>query len=654
MGRTLAVAVSLLACLLQAPVAWGQTVRSTPVGKVGQVRTGPVVPLSGAGALGTASGPLLSPAGSVGLAPSALPGRAPAVLPRPAPAPFDATPPARAPGLPPTAAAPAEEPGAVSARGPPQDGPQAPAAPRLLESAAEQAGTAATDADKAPDQAAQSLGALWDGGPRGEAAAAAEPRLRIVMAASEAVPFIKTGGLADVVGSLSRALADAGHQVTLVLPKYKSLRVGDSTLERVPGEFQVSMGPDCVKTARLYKTRTGGVDVYLVEQDKLFGGDKVYGYYDDDRFIFFSRAVVEAVRFLGLKTDVFHAHDWHTALIPALLKGPYKDDPLLSGAASVLSLHNLAFQGSFAAAKILTAGFGWEDLRFDRFEQYGNFNLLKAGLLTADKLATVSKTYVQETMSREFGAGLEEVLRSRRQDYSGIVNGVDQEEWDPTNDPLLARRYGPADAAAGKAANKAALQARYGLKVDPKVPLFAAVSRISWQKGLDAISELVPDFIHTGAQLVVVGSAHPEDEQGMAVERTFQEWARRYPGQIVFHPFDLDLPHVLYAASDFFLMPSRFEPCGLTQQFAMLYGSLPIVSNVGGLADTVMDGKTGIVIHSPSSSALWHGILRALGLYKSGKLSALVADAMLRDPSWAAAVPEYIRLYHQAMRAVEE
>ena len=485
--------------------------------------------------------------------------------------------------------------------------------------------------------------------------------LNVLLAASEAVPFVKTGGLADVVDALGKGLVRAGHRAALVLPKYKDARLDGHSVEALPGAVQVRMG-DRVESARVLKTASGGVDVYLIEHDGYFGREGVYSsaYGDhpdnDERFLFFSRAALEAARLAGFRPDIVHVHDWPTGLVPALLKSAYAADPFFAGTASVFSIHNLAYKGLFAPETLEKAGLDARPLAPSDFLLDGRVSFLKTALLHADKLVTVSRRYAEETRrSPEFGYGLEGLLDSRGPDYTGILNGVDLESWDPSRDPRLPIRYGLQDALKGKAANKRAFQESHGLDVHPRAPLIGVVSRIASQKGLDLVADIAPALIKMGAQLAVLGSAHPQDGEGLEVERRLKELADRHPGSVFAHPFDLDLPSAVFAASDFYLMPSRFEPCGLSQQFAMLYGSIPIVTPVGGLADTVFDrpgepGSSGFHVGEFTAPGLMKAVVRALAAYRRpGMMERLVQTAMSRDASWDASIAEYLEVYREAL-----
>lgn len=477
-------------------------------------------------------------------------------------------------------------------------------------------------------------------------------RLNVLMVGAESVPYAKTGGLADVVDAVSRGLVQKGHAVTLVLPKYRQLDAEKHHFRPTDIRVQVPVGGELVP-ARLWQGYRGGVRVVLLENDGLHSPESYYaprkpGYSDDDeRFIFLTRGALEAAKALDFRPDVVHAHDWHGALTAPMLKLLYQADPFFAAAKSVLTLHNLAYQGMFPKETLLRAGFGLEDFTWQRLEYWGHFNFLKAGLAFADALTTVSPTYARQIQeSNEFGRGLEGLLRFRAADLSGILNGVDPQLYDPATDRLIARPYEAADVSAGKAANKAALQAKAGLALDPEAPLFAVASRFDAQKGLDLVAEAIPGLVERGAQVVITGSGDPK------LTEAFRELALRYPGSVFVHPFSETFVHEVYAAADFVLMPSRFEPCGLTQLISQAYGTLPVVARTGGLADTITDISDdekrgdGFFMREFSAAGLLEAADRAIA---HGRREAAFLHsrrtAMEKDSSWPRAIEQYERLF---------
>jgi starch synthase len=480
--------------------------------------------------------------------------------------------------------------------------------------------------------------------------------LSVLMAASEAVPFIKTGGLADVVDAVSRGIAERGHRVMLVLPKFRQLKTGDVQFRRA-GAVSVPIG-DRTETAGLLTARMKGVDVVLLEHPGYYersGGpyDNPSSYgpdEDDERFAFYSRAALEASRALDFRPDVVHAHDWHAGLIPAYLKLVYGADPFFAATRSVVTIHNLAFQGMYKLASALKIGFAEKDLRpMGPLEYWGRTSYLKAGLVLADAVTTVSPTYAREIQAGpQFGMGMEGVLRTRPGGVTGIINGIDPELHDPRTDDFIRRRYGAEDVAEGKAANKAWLQERLGLEKKPGAPLFAVASRLASQKGIDLVLDAIHEIVARGAQVVVVGSGDKKLEELLAAA------VARHPGRVASYPFDEAFVHGVYAAADFLFMPSRFEPCGLSQLISHRYGTLPIVTRTGGLADTVIDLRAdaavgdGIVMHGFSVLDLLEAVEAAIAGYEHpGALAAARQTAMANDSSWTHPLDAYEALYRR-------
>lgn len=476
--------------------------------------------------------------------------------------------------------------------------------------------------------------------------------MRILLAASEAVPFCKTGGLADVVGALGPALAKAGNQVCLFLPKYREIR-SPNPVQKLPGSFSVPMGGHPEKV-ELLSTQWKGVTVYFVECPKYFDRDGLYldekgkDFQDnDERFILYSRAVLEGAKFVDFKPDILHCHDWQAALVCTYLKTHYDLDAFYSSSRSLLTVHNIAYQGQFPKEALFLAGFGWAHFTPEKLEFYGGVNFLKAGLVYGDSITTVSPTYAKQIQqSEEFGRGMEGVLRFRAGKLVGVINGIDWEVWNPESDCALPVRYGAAHALSGKKACKEALLKSCSMKTDVKAPLAAIVSRLDPQKGLDWILELLPILLsRSQLQLVVLGSGDKKMEKG------FSELAGKFPGLVAYHGgFNEPLAHQIYAAGDLFLMPSRFEPCGLGQMIAMRYGSVPVVTQTGGLADTVQDGHNGFAAEQASPEAFRQALSRALDSWKSPKdWKRLVQNAMKTDSSWDSSIKIYLDLYRRLL-----
>ncbi len=483
-------------------------------------------------------------------------------------------------------------------------------------------------------------------------------RLKIAMVAPECYPFAKVGGLADVVGGLARALHAAGHEVIVILPRYAAVDGERFGLRPHLSPLGVWMG-DAQEWCATWAADHGGMPVYFIEHEGYFGrpglyNDAEFRDYGDNgrRFAFFTRAALQLCRDMGFAPDIVHAHDWQTALAPAYLKIWHWDDPVLGGAASVLTVHNLAHKGNFPAGDYPYLGLQWGNFTPDKFEEFGGVNFLKGGIAYADLVTTVSPTYARETRA-PFGAdGFAPYLARKGDSYLGIVNGVDYEQWSPDADAYLPARFTPRDLA-GKAAVKAALQRRMGLALEPGTPVVGVVSRLVGQKGLDllagAIEGLVADM---RVQFAILGAG----EKGL--EWYFGPLPGRYPGRIgSYIGYSEELAHWIVAGSDFFLMPSYFEPCGLNQIYAQRYGTLPIVRATGGLDDTVRQydeatgAGTGFKFDQPSARAVYDAVGWAVSTYydRGPHMRALVASAMAQDFSWARQTGAYAAAYAQAL-----
>jgi starch synthase len=526
------------------------------------------------------------------------------------------------------------------------------AAPALAASPVAALGAASTMVpghDEAPAAGAAKAAAAFDGG---------RP-LNILMAGAEAVPFIKTGGLADVVDAVSRGMVERGHKVMMVLPKYRSLKLEGVQLTHA-GDVTVPIdGQD--ETAKLWTAKVKGVDVVLIDHAAYYdrpggpyqGNTSSYGTDGNaERFAFYSRAALEAAKALGFQPDIAHAHDWHAGLIPAYLKLVYGGDPFFAATRSLVTIHNLAFQGVYSLDTAHKLGFKGEHLyATGPLEYWGNLSYLKGGLVLADAVTTVSPTYAREIRENpEFGMGMDPVLNARKDGVRGILNGLDPELNDPRTDQFIVRNYGAEDVAAGKAENKAAIQEHRGLDQDPNAPLFVVASRLAAQKGIDLILDTIDEIVARGGQVLVTGSGDKALEEQLATA------VAKHPGKVASHPFDEVFVHAVYAAADFLLMPSRFEPCGLSQLIAHRYGTLPIVNPTGGLADTVRDLRSdavhgdGIVMREFSMLGLVEAVEAAIAGYRHpDALPAARATAMANDSSWGPALAEYEALYRKLL-----
>ncbi len=470
------------------------------------------------------------------------------------------------------------------------------------------------------------------------------------MVSSEVVPYSKTGGLADVVGGLSGALSLAGHEVSVVTPLYESIDRTD--LRRLSTELNIPLGEESV-SAGVWEARSAqGTATYFLDVPELYDRPGLYGEGGEDypdnarRFVALSRGAFELLRERSGPCDIVHAHEWQTALIPLYMKSLFANDPQFAAARSMLTLHNLAYQGIFDPADLAYTGLGTAYLTPRYLESYGSISFLKAGIVTADALTTVSPTYAREVLSEDYGCGLEGVLTERSADMSGILNGIDTAEWDPETDAHLPVRY-RVSAMQGKAKCKAALQREVGLLGGADTPLIGMVTRLVPQKGIDLFIRAFDQLLETNASWVILGSGQPE------LERQLRALATAHPGRLAVQiGFEDTLAHRIQGGCDFTLMPSRFEPCGLSQLYSLRYGTVPIVRGVGGLADTVMDVTedpqrgTGFTFHAPTSSALIEAVQRALALYRKPRVwAALRRRAMEQDFSWDRSAGTYAELY---------
>lgn len=499
--------------------------------------------------------------------------------------------------------------------------------------------------------------------------------MKVLVAASEVTGFAKTGGLADVAGSLPLALARRGHSCAVVLPLYQCTRVAKQAPVPTNLYFEVPIGARKVH-GRLWQSQLAGepsVPVYLVEQSDYFGRDdpragrSLYQFtlpsgqkadYPDncERFAFFSRAVLETARLLNFRPDVLHVNDWQTGLAPVYLKTLYARSDGLERTRALLTVHNIAYQGLFWSWDLELTGLGWELFNPGQLEFYGKLSFLKGGIVFSDLLNTVSPTYAREIQTPYFGCGLQGVLGERRDRLFGIVNGVDYQVWDPATDAVLEQRYDVESVVEGKARCKAALQGHFQLPVEPRRPLLGMVARLVEQKGVDLVIKAAEVFLQQETQLVVLGEGDPIYHRMLTALRD------RFPGRVGLRiGFDEALAHRIEAGADLFLMPSLFEPSGLNQLYSMKYGAVPVVRATGGLADTVVDctpeslqagTATGFAFVAPQHEALLATLQRALEMYqrRPEQFLTLVRAGMRQDWSWDRSAAEYEKLYEQLGR----
>ena len=473
--------------------------------------------------------------------------------------------------------------------------------------------------------------------------------MKILFAASECVPFIKTGGLADVVGALAPVLAKEGHDVRVMVPLYS--KIPESFVNEMTHvlDFEVTLGWR-KQYCGIEKLERDGVTYYFIDNKFYFGRSYIYGLGGDEyeRFGFFCRAILNALPALDFQPDVIHAHDWQSGMVPALLKIQYAHLPFYSGIKTMFTIHNLQYQGIFGIREVQDVlGLGdslWTD---DQLECFGCANYLKAGLVYSDLITTVSPSYAEEIQTAYYGERLDGLLRARKHEVYGILNGLDVVDYDPSHDESIASKFSPEDLS-GKAACKEALQKEMNLTVDPDIPVIGMVGRLSSQKGLDLVDCVLGEIIDKNVQLIVLG-------MGESRYVNLFEWAQdAFKGRVASR-FDMDsaLAHRIYAGCDMFLMPSQFEPCGLSQMIAMRYGTIPIVRETGGLRDTVLsyneyNGEgNGFTFFNYNAHDMLYVIDRATDYYHQHKdvWKVLQERGMTTDFSWTRSADRYVQLY---------
>ena len=462
--------------------------------------------------------------------------------------------------------------------------------------------------------------------------------MKIVMCASEVVPFAKTGGLADVAGALPLALEEEGEEVIIVMPRYKSIQDSKFNIKRLKGDVS-------------YSTVGKNIKVYFIENDAYFNRDNLYGektgdYPDNlDRFSFYCKKVLELLKEINFKPDVIHVHDWQASLVPVFLKNLYANDAFYKKTKTVLTIHNIGYQGLFPKDQFPKLGLDWNLFGIEGFEFYDQVNILKGGMIFSDVINTVSPTYAKEIQTKEFGFGLEGVLNKRRDSVFGILNGIDYAIWNPETDKYIAKNFSLKDTS-GKLACKEDLQKFSKLPTKNDVPLIGIVSRLAQQKGFDILAEGIDEICKMNLQIVILGTGDIKYHEIM------EEMVRKYPKVISLHlRFDDPLAHKIYAGSDIFLMPSRYEPCGLGQLISFRYGTIPLVFKTGGLADTVNEAN-GFVFDNYSRAALIETIKKTISTFNSKKKwEALVAKAMKSDFSWEEQSRKYLEMYAKAKSA---
>ncbi len=474
-------------------------------------------------------------------------------------------------------------------------------------------------------------------------------RLHVAYVTSEMAPFVKTGGLGDVAAALPKALGRLGHRVTVVLPRY-------GFMPYPQGEYWGSCDVPLDGVARsvgfFRREFAPGVEIIFLEYAPFFDRPIPYGEYGDNRlrFALLARAAIEYFRSRGERPDVFHCHDWQTGLVPVYLKGQYLEDPTVGRSPSVFTIHNIAYQGVFGGDTLEILGLPWHFNTTETLEFYGGVSYLKGGIVFSELVNTVSPQYARDIQGAEHGYGFDAILRGRGADLSGILNGVDYEEWDPSTDQRLIAPFSTSDLG-GKAACKADLLRCFGLPEFPDMPLVGVVSRLIWQKGFDVVVEAWWDLLRRPMRMVFLGTGDGDIEGGLwhLQQQDRDRFAVRFT-------YDETLAHRVIAGSDMLLVPSRFEPCGLTQMYALRAGTVPIVRSTGGLVDTVepLDAEagsgTGFRFDSADGTGLLWAIDEALRAHQDQQLwRALQRRGMAKDFSWARSAQAYVELYRRAM-----
>jgi starch synthase len=484
--------------------------------------------------------------------------------------------------------------------------------------------------------------------------------MKIVEVSPEIIPYAKTGGLADVVGTLPLYLEKAGHEISMFIPFYKSVKKSGIDIKLLDITFDIPID-DIKHTVTLWKSIHQGsenIAIYFIQRDEYYDRDALYGtesgdYQDNsERFIFFSRAVIEAIKRLELSIDIIHCHDWQTALIPVYLKTLFNRDEKLSSIKTVLTIHNLAYQGIFRQEDMKLTGLDMSLFNWRNLEHWGKVNFLKCGIVFADIVTTVSKKYAEEIRTVEFGCGLEDVIKEYENKLYGIINGVDYTEWSPENDNLISHQYSVEDIS-GKALCKKHLQKRLNLP-QVEVPLLGMISRLAEQKGVDLLIVIMEDLMKRDLQLVILGIGDEKYHQML------KEAVPKYNSKLSVNiMFDNKLAHEIETGADIFLMPSKYEPCGLNQMYSLRYGTIPVVRETGGLADTIIDANdenlkngtaTGFTMKGYFAAELLFSIDRALELYKSkAQWRSLIRNAMKQDWSWEKSADEYVELFKSVL-----
>jgi starch synthase len=483
--------------------------------------------------------------------------------------------------------------------------------------------------------------------------------LKILFTSSEVTPFAKTGGLADVSASLPAALASLGYQVRIVMPLYRSVMDADYNLKPLGKSVEIPFRGQSQKAKVFYSKLGRNLLIYFIKKDEFFDRSMLYGtsegdYFDNaDRFIFFSQAVLHLSRLVGFKPDIIHCNDWQTSLIPVYLESLYRNDPFFHNTRTVLTIHNLAYQGVFPKEYMAVSRLPSELFSIKGLEYYGRMNFLKGGVVFSDIITTVSEKYAQEIQTPEYGYKLDGVLRDRSDDIFGVLNGVDYSEWSPDTDSYIAANYNAKDLS-GKRKCKKDLMKIYNLKGPAEVPVIGIISRLAGQKGFDILAKAMNDMMKLDLFLVLLGQGEGR------YEKQFFQLGKKYSGRFgVKIAFDNILAHKIEAGSDMFLMPSKYEPCGLNQMYSLKYGTIPVVRATGGLDDTIKEfnpktGKgNGFKFTEYSSGALLDEVKKALSVFQNKKLwLRLMKNALKEDFSWKKSARRYTEIYNRILTKI--
>lgn len=479
-------------------------------------------------------------------------------------------------------------------------------------------------------------------------------QLKILIATPEAIPFAKTGGLADVAGALPKALNGIGLDARIIMPFYRHVQEGNFKLKQTGVQASVPLGLREIDIP-VFEAEASGITAYFLKRDEYYDRKYLYtmpdgDYFDNaERFILFSRGIIDAIKKLGFRPDIIHCNDWQTGLIPAYLKTIYKDDPFFSNTKTVFTIHNIAYQGQFPASRFQLTGLPQGVFTQEGVEFWGNMNLLKAGIVFSDIVTTVSEKYSREIQTQEFGYGLEGVLQAKKENLFGVLNGVDYDDWSPEKDKFIIAKYDYKDLS-GKAKCREDLLKEYMLNLPEDAPVIGIISRLADQKGFDILSQAMEDLMSMNLGVVVLGTGEKKYHD------LFEGLAKKYPKKLGLKiTFDNKIAHKIEAGSDMFLMPSKYEPCGLNQIYSLRYGTIPIVRATGGLDDTIQDyggGEgNGFKFKEYSAQILLAKVKEAVKVFSNRKeWKKLVQKAMQQDFSWDRSAKRYAELYERLCR----